>query len=190
MPLKKAKQSLTPLKRHVMAKTIHRAILQYQHSHGGAQSPISPLDLRVRSALSRGPKCPRASCSPNTGCDKCTPDSNAKRGHAMTARPHCLDTVFEQVKHIDGSPAKNELKNAPTAASRASGGRDNLIEATPINTHKKPPNDLDICSTHNDNDDIWHTPNEFPKIPTIDNTEVNAEFCFLMTFTMILIGYN
>lgn len=184
MPLKKAKQSLTPLKRHVMAKSIHRAILQYQHSHGGAQSPISPLDLRVRSALSRGLKCPRANCSPNTGCDKCSPTSNAKRIHAITVKPHSLDTVFEQVKHIDGIPG------ASTGVSRADGSRNNSLEATPLNTHKKPPNDLDLNRTHNDNDDIWHTPNEFPKIPAIDNTEVNEYLLFFTMIESILIENN
>lgn len=44
----------TPLTRQVMTKSIHRAILEYQHSQiGGVLSPKSPLDLRVRSTVTR-----------------------------------------------------------------------------------------------------------------------------------------
>lgn len=50
--LKRSRHSAagTPLTRQVMTKSIHRAILEYQHSQNGViTTPKSPLDLRVKS---------------------------------------------------------------------------------------------------------------------------------------------
>lgn len=53
---KRARKSpnVTPLTRQVMTKSIHRAILEYQHTQSlSAASPKSPLDLRMQQAIYR-----------------------------------------------------------------------------------------------------------------------------------------
>lgn len=53
---KRARKSpnVTPLTRQVMTKSIHRAILEYQHTQSlNAASPKSPLDLRMQQAIYR-----------------------------------------------------------------------------------------------------------------------------------------
>lgn len=46
--------NMTPLTRQVMTKSIHRAILEYQHTQSlHAVSPKSPLDLRMQQAIYR-----------------------------------------------------------------------------------------------------------------------------------------
>lgn len=176
--LKRPKQSLklTPLKRQVMTKSIHRAILQYQHSQCGIESPRSPLDLRVRSSLMRGPK---HTCSPKSGCNKCSPATRSKRLQVISTKQsttiRSLDTVYEQVKRADGKAREKQVGTSSEEVNEmvANNKEHNAIEATPISTARNQLLEFNQCNELPDNDEIWHTPNEFIKGSTDDNT--NAE---------------
>lgn len=183
--LKRPKQSLklTPLKRQVMTKSIHRAILQYQHSQCGVVSPRSPLDLRVRSSLLRGLK---HTCSPNkSGCNKCSPATKAKRMHVIATKQtttiRSLDTVYEQVKHGDGNAREKIVCSSAkeTVQHVTKNNKHESIEATPLSAARTPSNEFNQCTElMTDNDEVWHTPNEFPKALTDDNTNEVSEASF------------
>lgn len=169
--------TVTPLTRQVMAKSIHRAILEYQHTQNRCvSSPKSPLDLRVRAAISRGRggggggtpvKCQMKtehrldkslnidgnshSASVTTTTTITTTITNKQDSKA----PNTLETVYEHEKnHIFDTLDNNEQNNVDTPMLLS---RKKCIESANGSTSEN---------------DVWYTPKEYVQTNVIENVEV------------------
>lgn len=187
---------MTPLSRQVMTKTIHRAILEYQHTHSsvGGASPKSPLDLRVRKMDSSTEMNPSKIAKADKSVDKA--DKSLKNGdenRLMSAsavnksnsfdtngRISPLETVYEQEKdaiddiehdnYISNSYAIIEVLNESKAVIDAPISSEPISE-TPVLVSRK----LSAERLSNDerfDGDIWYTPKEFVQSKVIENIEV------------------
>lgn len=156
-----------------MTKSIHRAILEYQHSQCGVLSPRSPLDLRVRSALARGPKCTRLNCSSKSRCNKCLPESTGKRVRLVSTKQSemicSFDTVYKQVEPGNGSHHNSFTSSTPDICD--ANKHANAIPTTPPRAIRNQLENVQHGELA-DGAEVWHTPSEHPIMPPIDNAEV------------------
>lgn len=195
---------MTPLTRQVMTKSIHRAILEYQHTHNGTSigSPKSPLDLRVRRTVSFGEKSPskhgKTADKSNRIADNNRSSSAIIKSNSLDSNSKLmpLETVYEQEKDgtvdaVDGSEYGNcisssyeviEVTNENQAITHLSAPDDQPIGETPVLVSRKLSAER-ISGTENLDRDVWYTPKEFVQSKFIENIEVR--FClhfFLQIF--------
>lgn len=189
----RASLAMTPLTRQVMTKSIHRAILEYQHSHNGSSigSPKSPLDLRVRRNVSYGEKSPSRNEKTNDKSTKID-DDNRSTSTALiksnsldsNSRLSPLETVYEQekdanVESINGFELGNcisssyeviEVTNENQAFVHGPAS-DAPISETPILVSRKLSAERIGATEHLDRD-VWYTPKEFLQSKIVENIEV------------------
>lgn len=185
---------MTPLTRQVMTKSIHRAILEYQHSHHGAiVSPKSPLDLRVRASVLRegnGHNSKTENLAPKSA-DKSRASSTSivSKADSVESKVSPLETVYEQEKDANAYESEDfdygnyvthdafdVIKNANPEQSIVN----ELLSAdpigeTPVLVSRKLSNEK-IGGADKSNREIWYTPKEFVQARVIENIEVSFEF--------------
>lgn len=167
---KRTRQSFvgTPLTRQVMTKSIHRAILEYQHSHGQPSSPKSPLDLRIRVGRNKD----------ETKLVKDSPqkiDNSRSSSQTVRSAEHShgrgntspLETVYEQEKEsfVSGSTNKN-YSNLQIIEVTSN----NEIAETPVLISRKLSTEQ--FGVDNFDKEIWFTPKEYVQSKVIENLEV------------------
>lgn len=190
----RASLAMTPLTRQVMTKSIHRAILEYQHSHNGSSigSPKSPLDLRVRRNVSFGEKSPSRNGKTD---DKSTKIDNDNRSTSTAliksnsldsnSRLSPLETVYEQEKDANDVEAADgfELGNCISSSYEVievtnekqafvhGPASDAPISETPVLVSRKLSAER-IGATEHFDGDVWYTPKEFVQSKIVENIEV------------------
>lgn len=182
--------TVTPLTRQLMTKSIHRAILEYQHTQSVCGlSPKSPLDLRVRTAIYRGRGGTPVKCLMETEqrLDKSLKiDANGQSVTTTTTitttitnkqeqsarQPSTLETVYEQDKdphadtHDNNEHAISEMGANDNVANGPS--TSDAIAVTPILlSRRKSMETFDGADS-----EIWYTPKEFVQTNLIENIEV------------------
>lgn len=157
---------MTPLTRQVMTKSIHRAILEYQHAHNGPiMSPRSPLDLRTSFVIRREFGSPPAKSS-----------KPIENGHIDIK----LETVLEQIK--DSKDDENKENNGGVVSS-GNNAKHNVtidigscedvpIKETPIAVPRKLSTEKLVSSSDGE---IWFTPKEITQPKVKDEVCVTTE---------------
>lgn len=153
---------MTPLTRQVMTKSIHRAILEYQHAHNGpVMSPRSPLDLRTSFVVRReivSPKSPKA----------------IEHGHIGTK----LETVLEQNKDTNDDENKENDGGVVSSGGNDAKHNDTIdivsseavpIKETPIAVSRKLSTEKLVSSSDSE---IWFTPKEVTQPTVTDEVSV------------------
>lgn len=184
--LKRSRHSTagTPLTRQVMTKSIHRAILEYQHSQNvSVITPKSPLDLRVRSTVIRDTT-EKNHCDGERGSDKSTMSCGKYNIASLgTVKSHSvelnskLETVYEQAKDVDSKTPENfDCKNDDDInyeivkiSNEQSIVHESLeaIGETPVLVSRK------LSEENGANDpEVWFTPKEYSQSKVFENIEV------------------
>lgn len=191
--------TVTPLTRQVMTKSIHRAILEYQHSQSiCATSPKSPLDLRVRAAISRGRSGTPVKCQMKTEHrfdESLTVDGNnhhqslttttttvtttiTNKQEVSSKLTNTLETVYEQEKDpIADASENNEHKSMVPYNEEKNDIVSNGLSpidsgtVTPVMQTRKKIN-KPLNDTPNADSDVWYTPKEYAQTNVIENNEV------------------
>lgn len=168
-----------------MTKSIHRAILEYQHSqHGVTFSPKSPLDLRVRSVVFRDNE---DHCKVNN-----SPLRSRKRDEKQIQEKNLtvasfiksntidsssrLETVYEQEKdtntEIIGDVISNQDKIIKMSIIQKNVATEVLepIRETPMPVSRNLTTEKLNGDEHDA--DIWYTPKEYIQSKVIKNIEV------------------
>lgn len=205
---KRSRHSLagTPLTRQVMTKSIHRAILEYQHSqHGVAISPKSPLDLRVRSAVYRVNK----DHSKSMKCEEKSLKFHHDRSVSSAIKSNSIDsnsrleTVYEQEKDSNTNTEKSEhsidinRKVVEVSIERSKVSATDLLEQiqeTPVLVSRKFSGEkLNGVDEYVD-PDVWYTPKEYVQSKLIENIEVSRSShqisCQLSNFNVFIDLYT
>lgn len=199
--VKRSRHSLTvtPLTRQVMTKSIHRAILQYQHSqHGIAMSPKSPLDLRVRATISRDDKdVPNVkNClSKMIKTEEKLPivDDNNIISTSIVIKSNSVDsnsrlspleTVYEQdkdtnVEALECCEHESYVSNYETVEVSCNINEpvSDSIKETPVLASRKLSSEI-MCDSDNVCSEVWYTPKEYVETKVIENIEVCKVFNF------------
>lgn len=206
--IKRSRHSLavTPLTRQVMTKSIHRAILEYQHSqHGAMLSPKSPLDLRVRPTIiatvnTRGTESKTKQLTQVEIADKNRmTTSSIHKSNSMECRTSALETVYEQDKDsnaadpaIDGFDQNNYVQIVEQSNHDHSIVNELLtsepIGETPVLVSQKLSNEK-FGTTDNGDHEVWYTPKEFVQTKIIENIEVNY-LSFFFGFIFFLLALD
>lgn len=186
--------AMTPLTRQVMTKSIHRAILEYQQSHHPApSSPKSPLDLRVRSTITRNSKDINQSTNKNyQQSSKSIEHSHISPSKIFksnsldsNSRTSALETVYEQEKDAktdeqDISRHGNDVTSNSYAIVEVSADNEiivngpiasDLIGETPVLVSRKLSSEK-LCAVDNCDSEIWYTPKEYVQSRVVENIEV------------------
>lgn len=185
--IKRSRHSLamTPLTRQVMTKSIHRAVLEYQHSqHGAGLSPKSPLDLRVRRDGGNATK-------PNHLMAKLSDKScisTVTKSTSMESRMNPLETVYEQDKDANADASQcigpdsfvchnfqvvqqsNQVKELLSSEP---------IGETPVLVSRKLSNEKMTAADGgggggSGDHEVWYTPKEFVQTKVVENIEVSG----------------
>lgn len=182
--------TVTPLTRQVMTKSIHRAILEYQHTQGlGGASPKSPLDLRVRAAIYRGRngtpingKClikteERHDKSSSTTTKTTVTTTTITNTQDHSSRINTLETVYEQEK--DTNSEAHEPIESRSLVRYVGTKKDMSLERLTCDPIAETPNMLShkksietMGGSENCDNDIWYTPKEYIQTNMIENIEV------------------
>ncbi|XP_055306075.1 mitosis initiation protein fs(1)Ya isoform X2 [Sitodiplosis mosellana] len=169
--IKRSRHSLavTPLTRQVMTKSIHRAILEYQHSqHGTVLSPKSPLDLRVRSTSSRDTSKTEHLASKSIEKSRISMSAVLKT-NSMESRTSALETVYEQEKDANtDAPNCFDHENYVEIVEHTNDNHSIVNELmtsepigeTPVLVSRKLSSEK-IGSTDGGDHEVWYTPKEF-----------------------------
>lgn len=180
---------MTPLTRQVMAKSIHRAIIEYQ----SPLDPKSPLDLRVRAAIYRDSRSlstgEKGSSKSGMCIDKTlkTDDSYHKSSSAVfkssssdsNSRLSPLETVYEQEKDTNTETPDDlvhgncvntnyeaiEVSNVNNAISIAPIGETPILVSRKLSTER-------FCGADYSDNEVWYTPKEFVQSRMVENIEV------------------
>lgn len=186
--------TMTPLTRQVMTKSIHRAILEYQQSHHPApSSPRSPLDLRVRSTITRNSKDINQSINKNYQQSSKSIEHNhispskvfKSNSLDSNSRTSALETVYEQEKDAktdepDISSHGNGVTSNSYAIVEVSADNEiiingpiasDLIGETPVSVSRKLSSEK-LCAVDNYDSEIWYTPKEYVQSRVVENIEV------------------
>lgn len=176
--IKRSNKSLamTPLTRQVMTKSIHRAILEYQHAQCGTAvvSPRSPLDLRTSFVI-------RRDTSKNTsGVFVLSPESEEKEISPKVRSK--LETVYENGK--DGNDEQKEIDEKQNTTIAVVQEDIHAIKETPVAISRKLSAEK-IDSGGCGNGEVWFTPKEVvpsTKMIEIENDKVKIRNFFLRFF--------
>lgn len=205
--------TVTPLTRQLMTKSIHRAILEYQHTQSMcASSPKSPLDLRVRAAIYRGRGVTPVKClmkteqrlnkslkidgnshsSSLTTTTTVTTTITNEQDHCAR-QPNTLETVYEQEKdsHSDTHQNSEQTSLVRYKAISENGKNDSVassssgpIAVTPILlSHRKSIETTD--GSENCDNEIWYTPQEFVQTNVIENIQVNFQRKYIVRNSIV-----
>lgn len=188
--------NVTPLTRQVMTKSIHRAILEYQHTQSlsGTVSPKSPLDLRVRAAGRNGTPvkclmkteqrldqsvkinsngCASASMSSSTTTTTTVRTTLMNTQDHGSRLPNTLETVYEQEKDANSETFEQiESKCGKNANVLDGPSKCEPIAETPIPLSRRKSSDTTDASENSDSE-VWYTPKEFIQTDLIEKIEVN-----------------
>lgn len=195
--IKRSRHSLavTPLTRQVMTKSIHRAILEYQHSqHGAMLSPKSPLDLRVRPTIvaavnTRDTESKTEQLAPVGLPDKRSLSTSAVlKSNSMECRTGALETVYEQEKDSNVADPATDAFDQQNFVQIVEQSNDHSIVnelltaepigETPVLVSRKLSSEK-ISTADNGDHEVWYTPKEFVQTKVIENIEVNYLRLFL-----------
>lgn len=182
---------MTPLTRQVMTKSIHRAILEYQSHHGSAPgSPKSPLDLRVRTTITRDSKdVPKD--SNDQSANKIHQQPSKIRGSNSSwnivsngvdksnSKSGILETVYEQEKDAKSDDHDDDITSDSYAIIKLTDDSQVIvgpstsepISETPILVTRKISSEK-LCTVDKE---VWYTPKEFVQSKVIENIEVNLD---------------
>lgn len=186
-----------------MTKSIHRAILEYQTHHGAPGSPKSPLDLRVRAAVTREPPTKDDKDQKSQSTEKIHHHHQHQLNRSNTSpaailqsnslesmvRASPLETVYEQEKDANTDELDNYERSRGNASNSYAiveltddnqviingASASDPIGDTPVLVSRKLSSEKISIVDHYDGD-IWYTPKECVQSKVIENIEVRFEF--------------